>query len=80
MALGANTPQIVSWWHGTGEHGVWHLEILEVDCGAVVKDLVAAALLQLTLKHQCAVEVQLYMPRTNVKVLQKNKQGSCLNQ
>lgn len=42
------------------------METLQVDCGAVVKDLVAAALLQLPFKHRGAVKVELYTPCTNV--------------
>ena len=48
------------------------MECLEVDAGAVIKDLVATALVQLTFKHQSAVEVKIHMPGTNVQVLKKN--------
>lgn len=40
---------------------------------AVVKEVVAAALLQLTFKHQRAVKVQLNIPSTNIKILKEKE-------
>lgn len=59
--------------HRAGEQSVQQLEILQVNGGAVVKNLVATAFSQLAFEHQCAVNIQFYMTGTNVKIL-KEKQ------
>lgn len=59
--------------HRAGEQRVQQLEILQVNGGAVVKNLVATAFSQLAFEHQRAVNIQFYMTGTNVKILKKNE-------
>ena len=69
MMLRAGAPQTMARGHGAGRKGLWDVECLEVDGGAVVKHLVATAFVQLSLKHQSAVQVKLHMVRAYVQVL-----------
>lgn len=73
IVMGSRPSQIVAGAHRGGEGRLWDLEILKVDGGAVVKDLTAAALLQLAVKHQGAVKVKLYMACSYVEVLQQTQ-------
>lgn len=52
------------------------MEIFQLNCGAVVKDLVATALCQLAFKHQGAVEIQFYMTSANVKILEEKESSN----
>lgn len=71
----ASASQVVSGRHRAGKQRVQQLEIFQVNCGAVVKNLVATALCQLAFKHHGAVKIQFYVTSTNVKIL-KDKESS----